>query len=83
MTHESCESKLRSVVRLSMHPYPGNPMAIGRAVVYYAWAAREFSTGIKCRHCTCLPNKFSASIPNHSAWILTADTFHDLSFFKV
>ena len=23
MTHEACESKLRSVVRSSMHPYPG------------------------------------------------------------
>ena len=51
MTHEACESKLRSVVRSSMHPYPGNRVAIGRAVVYYAWAAREFSAGIKCRHC--------------------------------
>ena len=48
MTHEACESKLRSVVRSSMHPYR---VEIGRAVVYYAWAAREFSAGIKCRHC--------------------------------
>ena len=39
MTYEPCESKLRSVVRLSMHLYPGNWLAIGRAVVYYAWAA--------------------------------------------
>ena len=51
MTHAACESKLRSVVRSSMHPYPGNWLAIGRAVVYYAWAARAFSAGIKCRHC--------------------------------
>ena len=51
MTNEACESKLRSVVMSSMHPYPGNRVAIGRAVVYYAWAAREFSAGIKCRHC--------------------------------
>ena len=29
MTHEACESKLRSVVRLSMHPYPGNWVASG------------------------------------------------------
>ena len=52
MTHEACESKLRSVVRSSMHPYPGNWVAIGYAVVYYAWAARIFSAGIKCRHCS-------------------------------
>ena len=51
MTQEACESKLRSVLRSSMHPYPGNWVAIGHAVVYYAWAAREISAGIKCRHC--------------------------------
>ena len=34
-----------------MHPYPGNRVAIGRAVVCYAWDDREFSEGIKCRHC--------------------------------
>ena len=52
MTHEACESKLRLVVRSSMHPYPGKWVAIGHVVVHYAWAAREFSAGIKCRHCT-------------------------------
>ena len=52
MTHEAFESNLRSVVRSSMHPYPGNWVAIGRAVVYYAWTAREFSAGIKCQHCS-------------------------------
>ena len=26
-------------------------MAIGHAVVYHAWAAHAFSTGIKCRYC--------------------------------
>ena len=26
-------------------------MAIGRAVVHYAHAARAFSAGVKCRHC--------------------------------
>ena len=51
MTHEACKSKLRSVVRSSMHPYPGNRVAIGRAVVYYAWAFRKFNAGSKCRHC--------------------------------
>ena len=35
MTHVACESTLRSVVRSSMHPCPGNWMAIGCAVVYY------------------------------------------------
>ena len=54
MTHEACKSKLRSVVRSSIHPYPGNWVAIGRAVVYYASAASEFSAGIKRRHCRCL-----------------------------
>ena len=34
-----------------MHLCPENWKAIGRAVVYYAWAAHAFSTGIKCRHC--------------------------------
>ena len=34
-----------------MHPYPGNWMAIERAVVCHAWATRAFSAGIKCRHC--------------------------------
>ena len=48
----SCYSKLRSVVRSCMHPFPGNLVAIGRAVVCYAWAAYVFSAGIKCRHCT-------------------------------
>ena len=51
-THVACESKLRSVVRSCMHPFPGNLVAIGRAVVYYACAAYAFSAGIKCRHCT-------------------------------
>ena len=34
-----------------MHLCPGNLVAIGRAVVYYARAAHTFSAGIKCRHC--------------------------------
>ena len=52
MTHEAYESKLRSVVWSSMHPYPGNWVTIGHAVRYYARAARKFSAGIKCRHCS-------------------------------
>ena len=39
MTHVACQSKLRLVVRSSLHPCPENLVAKGRAVVYYAWAA--------------------------------------------
>ena len=45
MTHVACKSKLRSVVRSPMHPCPGNWVAIGREVVYYARAANAFSAG--------------------------------------
>ena len=34
-----------------MHPCPGDCVAIGHAVMYYDWAARAFSAGIRCRHC--------------------------------
>ena len=34
-----------------MQPCPGNLVAIGHMVVYYAWAAHAFSAGIKYRHC--------------------------------
>ena len=44
----SWESKLWSDVRSSMHPCPGNWVAIGRAVVYYARVAHALSAGIKC-----------------------------------
>ena len=44
MTHVACESKLRSLVRSFIHPWPRNWVTIGRAVVYYARA------GIKCHH---------------------------------
>ena len=52
MTHVACESILRSVARSSMHLWPANWVAIGRAVVYYARASQEFSLGMKCWHCT-------------------------------
>ena len=52
MTHLVCESKLRLVVRSSMHPCPGHCVAIGHAVAYFPQAAHAFSAGIKCRHCT-------------------------------
>ena len=60
MTRIARESKLRSVLRSSMHPCPGDWVAIGRAVVYYARAAQAFSAGIKWRHCTStVPNTVS------------------------
>ena len=34
MPHVAHGSELRSVVRSSIHPWPGNSLAIGRAVVY-------------------------------------------------
>ena len=46
--HINGESKLR----FSMPPCPGNWVAIGRAVVYYARAAQALSAGIKWRHCS-------------------------------
>ena len=62
MTHVVCESKLRLVVRSSMHPCPGNWMTIGHAVVYFAQAAHSFSAGIKCRHCSISITIFSKMI---------------------
>ena len=50
MTRITFESKLGSVVRSSMYPCPRNGVAIGHAVVYYAWAAHAFSAGIKYWH---------------------------------
>ena len=47
MTHVVCESQLRSVLRSSMYPRPGNWVAIEHTVVYYAWAAYASSAGIK------------------------------------
>ena len=52
MAQVACESKLRLVFRSSMNPCPENWVAIGRVFVYYAKAARTFSAGIKCQHCT-------------------------------
>ena len=51
MTHGAYESKLRPVVRSSMHPCPRKWLTIGHGVKFYAWAARAFSAGIKWRHC--------------------------------
>ena len=62
MTHVGCKSELRSVARSSMHPCRGNRITIRRAVVFYAWAAHEFSAGIKCRDC---------SYDSQGTWVLT------------
>ena len=35
-----------------MHLRPGNPVAIGHAVVYYGRAANPSSAGTKCQYCT-------------------------------
>ena len=51
MTHVPFKSKLLSFVRSSMHPCPGNCVAMGHAFVYYDQAAQAFTAGIKCRHC--------------------------------
>ena len=52
MAHVVSVSKLRwDVMRLSMHPCPGNWMTIGRTVVFYARATHAFSAGIRCLHC--------------------------------
>ena len=56
MTHVACDEKLRSVVRSSMHPCPGNWVTIGRAVVYYARAAQASSAEFKCRLCMHFPS---------------------------
>ena len=62
MTHEACETKLRSVVRSSVHACPGNWVAIGRAVVYYARAARTFSAWIEYWHCSQMDPTSSGSL---------------------
>ena len=50
MTRVACESKLYTVLRLYMHPCPGNHVTIGCVVVYYAWDAHAFSADA-CPHC--------------------------------
>ena len=47
MTHVGCEFKDRPVEMLAMHPFTGNWLAIGCAVVYHAWGEQAFSAGIK------------------------------------
>ena len=60
MPKVACESKLPSLVRYSIHPCPGNWVAIERPVVYYVRATQAFSAEIKCLQCNPerLPNLF-------------------------
>ena len=51
MSQVACESKLRSVIRSSIHPCQCNWVGIGHTVVKYAQAAHAFSAGIKCWDC--------------------------------
>ena len=55
VNHVASESRLLSIVRLSMSLCPGNWVAIGSAVVYHAQASHVFSAGIMCRHCRRAP----------------------------
>ena len=59
MPYVACKSTLR----------PGNWMAIGRAVVYYARATHVFSAGIKCQSCVTFYYFFPDFFPYH--FILT------------
>ena len=43
MTYVACKPKLRSVVKSSKYPSPGNWVEIGCAIVYYTRAAYAFS----------------------------------------
>ena len=52
MTHVTCEPKLHSALRSCIHPCPGNWVAIGCVVVYYARAAHAFSAGIRYQPCS-------------------------------
>ena len=42
-----------------MHPYPGNFVAIRRAVVYYDRTVHAFSAGIECWYCSYIGDMYS------------------------
>ena len=47
MANVACELKLRSFLTSAMHLWPGNVVATGRAVVYYAtYSVQELNVGI-------------------------------------
>ena len=52
MANVACKSKVSSAVGSLMHPFPGNLVATGHAVMYYACGAHAFSAGIECQHCS-------------------------------
>ena len=52
-TQVACKSKLHSVVRSSMHLYPGGWVVIRRTVVYNARIACTFSAKFQNLYCTC------------------------------
>ena len=62
MSHVVYEPQLRSVFRSSMHPCPGNWVAIKHAVVYHARASHAFSAGFKCRLCILRSNVITISL---------------------
>ena len=73
MTNVVCVSNLRwDVMRSSMHPCPGNLVAIGRcAVVNYDRVAQAFSTGIKCWHCILHKGILAMHIPDLVSGMIT------------
>ena len=56
MNHVTCKSKLRSVVRSSIHTCPGNWAVIGRVVVYLCPGC----PCITCKHCMPLTFAYKA-----------------------
>ena len=52
MTNITLKLELCSILRSSMHTWPGTWVAIGRAVVYSARAVHTFSAGITRQHCS-------------------------------
>ena len=72
MSHIVYKPQLRSVSRSSMHPCPGNWVAIKHAVVYHARASHAFSAGFKCRLCILRSNVITISlrlcVENEKQW---------------
>ena len=66
-THVACKSKLRSVLRSSIHPTPRKLRGKWVCVACYARAAHAFSAGINYRHCTRNPMDFQSLFV--SVWI--------------
>ena len=74
LLHVAYGSKLRSVVRSSMHPCQENWVAIGLTDMYNALAAHAFSARNKCWQCTyiyrdSLRHLFHANPAPHTSYI--------------